>query len=239
MSRYSGFKGEGNVHTNGNPDSIPIMVNWNRSDYHKILALLEPLIGRGNRTAIREAINRSALEAAKTGKAETKKLLAEDTTLKAAEIGKRIKVYKHGSALDMAIGMKISDTARPISDYAFTPSAPKYRTAPTAEVYRGQPYTLVKGAFVAKMPETGHIGIYEREKDKLGKEVVRKDYTASGSYDMETQEHIHINSLPAPSVTGLFKGNEQVHNMVWDKVFSTFQKRVMHNVNFLLGGASG
>jgi hypothetical protein len=237
MSRYLGkytkFKGQGKVHTNGKADSTPIMFEWKRSDYEKILGILEPRVGRGKRMLIREVVDTAAYEAAKTARADTKKLLAEATTLKPAEIGKRIKVYKKGSpGTSMAIGMLISDTARPMSDFSFTPSGPKYRTAPTVEVYRGKETTLVKGAFVGRMPNN-HIGVYQREEEK------RKNYTAQGGYDMKSKEHIHINSLPAPSVTGLFKANKEMHKKVWEDMFNNFRSRVIEKMKSILEGKNG
>jgi hypothetical protein len=196
------------------------MAEFRREDYNRIIQKLGKM---ANKTTIRKAINLAAKRAADTGVTFTKRGIAADTTLKQNEIGKRVKTYKYGSPLAMSIGMRISDTARPVSEFAFTPHKPKFNTAPTVEIYKGQKTTFSKGAFVAQMP-TGHIGIYEREKEK------RKNKDFSG------EEHIHINQIPGPSVTGLFKANKKVHNFVWEKIFEVFEQRVEHELERLLNG---
>jgi len=236
------WNGEGKVHTksksHGNIDFGTItMFQWKPRDYKVLVARFERICGSGNRTAIREAINRAAYNAAQLGKAETKRLLAEVTTLKVTDIAKHIKVYKYGSPLSMDIGMKISDTVRPLSNFSFTPAGPKYRTAPIVEIYRGKKNELVKGAFVARMPKTGHIEILEREKDKNGEYVTRKSYTSGGGFNMKSKEHVHlVNPFLAPAITGIFKENEKVHNEVWEKIFSTFEKNVEDELANILGG---
>jgi len=188
-----------------------IMTEFRRAEYNRIVNRLENLT---NRMTIRTAINRAAKRAADSGVTFTKRGIAADTTLKSSEIGKRVKAYQYGSPLDMAIGVNISDTARPLSEFAFTPKKSTQGKAPTVEVYKGKKTTLNKnGAFVAQM-KTGHIGIYER----VG------------------EDPLPIKSLPGPSVTGLFKANENVHNFVWEKIFETFETRVEHELERLLNG---
>jgi hypothetical protein len=217
----SNWKGEGKVHGSAQKD-----INWRRADYDRVIRTLEKTYGR---MKIRRAIETAALKAAKAGVKASVKRLSEETTLPKEIIAKKIKAYKHGSGMEMAIGMLVSDTARPLSDFAFTPKTPTYRTAPEVEIYRGQKKVLGKGAFVAKMP-SGHIGIFEREKEK------RRNYDASGGYDMKSAEHMHINSLPAPSVTGLFKASEGRHQQIWDLIFNKFQECVIQEVETILKG---
>jgi hypothetical protein len=233
MGNYNNFRGDVKVHSN-NFGSFPTMFQWNPKDYKKFVGRVENAIGKKQRMSIRKAIHWAAYEAAKTGRQETKRLLAEATTLKPDEINKRVGIYKHGSPLSMAIGMKISDTARPLSDFAFTPKKPQ-RTIPTVEIYRGEKKSLPgdleggRGAFVAKMP-SGHVGLFEREKGK------RRNYDAQGGYDMGSAEHTHLASFPGPSVTGLFKANETVHRQVWDKIFEKFEILVLQELKSIFEG---
>jgi len=208
MSSYSSsqkaFAGGGKVHG----DAL-VMADFRRNDYNKIVNRLEKM---ANRMTVRKAINRAAKRAADTGVSITKRLIASSTTLKSSEVGKRVKAYAKGSPLDMSIGMRISDTARPLSEFAFSPKKPK-RVPVTVEVYKGNKKTLNRGAFVAQMP-SGHVGIYERQTDKA----------------------LPIKSLPGPSVTGLFKANETIYQAVWNKIFETFEQRVDHEFERLLNG---
>ena len=188
------------------------MVEWRPSDYKKIIERLEKIAGK--RMVIRKAIELAAKRAADTGVTMTKRGIAADTTLKSSEIGKRVKAYKYGSPLGMSIGMKISDTARPLSEFSFSPKKPKKGVPPTVEVYKGTKTTFDKGAFIADVSagEGTHTGIFERVGD----------------------ERLPITTLYGPSVTGIFKANENVHTVVWNAMFETFEKRVEHELERLL-----
>jgi len=199
------FAGDGNVH-----GSVEFMVDWNRNQYNSIVKKLDKI---AQPMQIRKAINRAAKEAADTGVTMTKRGIANDTTLKPADIGKRVKRYQFGSAMSMAIGMKISDTARPFVNFAYTPKKPKPKTAPTVEFYKGKKTIFEKGAFVQRMP-TGHIGIYERT----------------------GEDSLPIKQMTGPSVTGIFKANESIHQFVWDAIWKKFEDRIMHNLEFILDG---
>jgi hypothetical protein len=200
------FAGGGKVHTR-NADSI-VTVSFSPKNYDKIVKRLDSFI---NKTTIRKIVERAAKRAADAGVAATKREIAADTTLKPAEIGNKVKAYAHGSSLGAAIGVKISDTARPLSDFAFTPKKPTPKTPPIVEIYKGEKKVLNKGAFVAKMP-TGHIGIFQRE----------------------TEKALPIRQLPGPSVTGLFTANERAHTLVQDTIWETFEKRIEHELEYLL-----
>jgi hypothetical protein len=119
----------------------------------------------------------------------------------------------------MAIGMNISDTARPLSDFAFTPKKPKKTTVMT-EIHKGVKKKQAKHTFVAQM-KNGHIGIFERDSSK----------TMQGS-----EKRAAIRQLPGPSVTGLFKASEERSQVVWDIVFNKFEERVEHELGNLLNG---
>jgi hypothetical protein len=193
-----------------------VMADWKKSDYDKVIKSLESIAGR---MVIRKAIERAALRAAKAGEKASIRRIAEETTLSKSIIAKKMKVYKYGTELGMAIGLKISDTARPLSDFAFTPKKPVFRTAPTVEIYKGQKKLFNEGAFVApvKAMDKKHMRIFERKGEK----------------------HFPIQSLPGPSVTGLFKASEERENhQVWEDIFNKFKERVMHEVEFLLTGKS-
>jgi hypothetical protein len=204
-STQKAFSGDGKVH-----GSSIVMAEFKREDYNRILRKLGLI---ANRMTLRKAINLAAKRAADTGVAESKRQISSEYTLPASEIGKRVKRYAYGSPLDMAIGIKISDTARPLSEFNFSPKKPVKKPI-TVEVKRGDKTVFSKGAFVQRMPNTGHIGIFERE----------------------DEERLPIRELPGPSVTGMFKANESIHNDVWDKIFETFDKRVVHELHRLLDG---
>ena len=182
-----------------------IQCSFRKADFDKIIKRLDNFL---DKTTIRKIIQRSAKRAASAGVTETKRRLSAETTLKPAEIGKTLTVYGGNSG---AIGMLISDTARPLSDFAFTPKKPKPKTAPIIEVLKGEKKVLNKGAFVAKM-KSGHIGIYERD----------------------AEESLPIGQLPGPSTTGMFKANEDVNSAVQDKIFETFEERVEHELEYIL-----
>jgi hypothetical protein len=76
----------------------------------------------------------------------------------------------------------------------------------------------------------GHIGIFEREKEKRKS----KDVYLRSHKNARTTEFFHINELHGPSMTGIFKENEEIHNHVWDEVWGTFEKRVLHELHFIL-----
>jgi len=187
-----------------------IMAEFRRADYNRIVKKLEYC---ADRMTIRKAINRASIRAAEAGATFTKRAIASEVTLKTSEIGKRIKVYKYGSPLDMVIGLKISDTVRPVSDYSFTPKKPTRNKAPVVEIYKGKKHTLDRGAFVQQMPSR-HIGVFERTSKKS----------------------LPIRAVPGPSVTGLFKANENLHRFVWDRIFETLEERIDHEVGRLLNG---
>ncbi|MCL2210217.1 MAG: hypothetical protein FWC03_11740 [Treponema sp.] len=202
------FAGDGKVHSR-NSDSI-VTVNWNPSNYKKIIKVLDGMI---DKTTVRKIIDRSAKRAADAGVTATKREIAADTTLKPAQIAKSAKRYVHGSSLSAAIGLIISDTARPLSDFEFTPKKPTPKTTPIIEIYKGKKAKLSKGAFVQKMP-TGHIGIYERDGENA----------------------LPISQLPGPSVTGLFKANERANTLVQDVIWDTLEKRIEHELDLILSG---
>jgi hypothetical protein len=118
----------------------------------------------------------------------------------------------------MAIGVKISDTAHPLSDFAFDPKKPTPKKPPIVEVYKGKKNKVTSTkygnpAFVAKMP-TGHIGIFERK----------------------TEEPLPISQVTGPSATGLFTENERAHTIVQDVIWDKFEERVELELNKILTG---
>jgi hypothetical protein len=200
---------------------IDIQCSFQKAGFDKVMKRLDGI----NEKTIKTVVSRAAKRAASAGVTETKKRLSAETTLKSSEIGKTLSVYGGNSG---ALGMLISDTARPLSDFAFAPKKLTPKTPPIIEVIKGKKTVLSKGAFVAKM-KSGHIGIYEREKEK------RKSMDKSGNVLADSEEHIHINSVFAgPSVTGLFKANDDVNSAVQEKIFETFEERVEHELEYIL-----
>jgi hypothetical protein len=208
--------------------SVELMTNWNKSDYENILKRLNLM---GNRMTVRKAIERAAKKAATAGMKEIKNGIANEYTLPKGEIGKAVKPYMVGSAgTSMAIGIKISDSPRPLSDFSFSPKKPPKKPKPvTVEVKRGNKETFTQGAFVAQMPSTGKIGVFEREKEK------RKSKDIRGNVIESSKEKIHIKHMLGPAITGMFQANEKVHKAAWNTIFEKFEERVFHELDYLLG----
>ena len=188
---------------------ITIMAEFRRKDYEEMYRKLTSICSR---MELRKAIHSVAQRAADAGVTATKRQIAAETTMKPATVMERVKKYVYGSPVtDFAIGVKISDTARPLSEFAFWPKKPKPGTTPTVEIYKGQKKPLGRDAFVAQMP-SGHIGVFHRLSEK----------------------RLPIKEITGPSVTGLFKANEKIHDAVWEKIFGTFEKRILHELHRVL-----
>ena len=173
--------------------------------YNKLLAIY-------SRNELRKVIYRAARRAAQSGVTAIKKEISSETTMKSSAVLERLKEYTYGSpATDFAIGIKIDGTPRPLSEFKFLPKMPKPNAFPTVEIYKGKKQRLSNGAFVQKMP-SGHIGVFRR----LG------------------EKRLPIKEFIGPSVAGLFRANENIHETVWDKIFETFEKRVLPELNFAL-----
>jgi hypothetical protein len=100
---------------------------------------------------LRKAIHRAARRAADAGVTATKKEISAETTMKSTAIGERVKKYVYGSPVtDFAIGVKISDTARPLSEFAFWPKKPKPNTSPIVEIYKGENRNLAMARLFRK-----------------------------------------------------------------------------------------
>jgi len=182
-----------------------IKAEFRKVDVDKIMKTIENM----SEDNIKKIVMRAGRRAADAGRTETKRQISAETTLKPALIHEKVRPYHH----DMAIGMLISDAARPLSDFAFTPKIPKRKANPVVEIYKGKKTVLSKGAFVQRMPKTGHIGIYERETDKA----------------------LPIRQLAGPSITGLFKANDAINEKVQNRIFEIFETRVEHELNQILG----
>jgi hypothetical protein len=188
---------------------VEIMAEFHRAQYEKMYRKLTSIC---TRMELRKAIHRAAQRAAEAGVTETKRQISAETTLKPTKVGQRVKKYVYGSPIsDFAIGMKISDTARPLSEFAFWPKKPKPGTNPIVEIYRGKKQRLRDGAFVQQMP-SGHIGIFRRASEK----------------------RLPIREPTGPSVTGIFKANEKIHDEVWGKITDTLEKRVLSELHYIL-----
>ena len=188
---------------------VEIMAGFHRSDYEKMYRKLTTIC---TRMELRKAIHRAAQRAAEAGVTATKKEISTETTMKSTKVAESVKKYVYGSPItDFAIGVKISDRPRPLADYKFLPKAPKPGVVPTIEIYKGKKYRLSEGPFVQKMP-SGHIGVFHRVGEK----------------------RLPIRELVGPSITGIFKANENIHGAVWDKIFETFEKRIISELHYVL-----
>ena len=165
---------------------------------------------------LEKVIFRAARRASQSGVTVVKKEISKETTLKQSTIAKAVKSYVHGEprselASAFSIGVRISDTTRPLSEFSFKPKIPKPHTAPMVEIYRGKQQKFENGAFVQKMP-SGHIGIFERE----GK------------------SRLPIKELRGPSITGIFKAQEGIQDSVFDRIYEILEKRINHEMEYLL-----
>ena len=173
--------------------------------YNKLLALY-------SRNELRKVIYRAARRAAQSGVTAIKREISSQTTMKSSTVLERVKEYTYGGPTqDFAIGIKIDGKPRPLSEFKFFPKMPKPNTFPTVEIYKGKKQRVSDGAFVQKMP-SGHIGVFKRQSEK----------------------RLPIKELIGPSVAGLFRANENIHDTVWNTVFETFEKRVLPELNFAL-----
>jgi hypothetical protein len=188
---------------------VEIMAEFHRSEYEKMYRKLSTIC---TRMELRKVIHRAAQRAADAGVTASKREISAETTMKPSSVAERVKKYVYGSPIsDFAIGVKIRDSARPLSEFVFSPKMPKPKMAPAVEIYKGQISILHKGAFVQKMP-SGHIGVFERVGEK----------------------RMPIKELTGPSVTGIFKANEKIHTVVWEKIFDVFEKRIIHELHYIL-----
>jgi hypothetical protein len=189
-----------------------IMAEFNEADYKIIIGNLEKITPK--RMDIRNAINRAATEAAHTAMTHSKRRLASEYTMPVSKIAKTMRVYKNGTGPHgMAIGLKISDTMRPVSDFSFTPKKLPAKEI-TVEIKKGIKTVLPKtftGPFLTKMP-TGHIAPFYRK----GK------------------SRMPIYEARAISTVGMFKAAEEKHKIVWDIMFQKFEERVIHHIHFML-----
>jgi hypothetical protein len=173
--------------------------------YRKLAELCSDMI-------LRKIVYRAARRAAKAGATAIKREIATETTMKFGKVGESVKEFTYGSPVqDYAIGIKIKDRPRPLSDFRFTPKAPKYGAVPVAEIYKGKKQRLSDGAFVQKMP-SGHIGVFQRVGEK----------------------RLPIRELVGPSVTGIFNANEKIHDAAWDRILEVFEERLIPELNFAL-----
>jgi hypothetical protein len=188
---------------------VEVMAEFHKKQYETLYKKLSMIY---TRMELRQATYRAARRAADAGVTAIKKAVAELTTMKPNTVAERVKKYTYGSAMsDYAIGVKINDTARPISEFRFNPKMPKPNTIPVVEVYKGKGQKLNDGSFVQKMP-SGHISVFRR----IGK------------------ERLPIKEVMGPSVAGIFKANENIHEAVWNKIFETYEKRVIHELQWIL-----
>jgi len=183
-----------------------IMADWKREQYNRIVKIFDGL----NKYEIRKVIVRAADRAASGGEKAAKKGIANEFTIPTSILSKVVKKYKYGSALSMAIGVKIRDTARPLSDFKFGPK--KHGARPTVEVKRGSKETLNGPSFVAGIPNTSRVAILERTN--------KKPYP--------------VRALKGPSAVGMFKANESINKKVWGIIFDKFEDRVRHEINWML-----
>jgi len=185
-----------------------IDVKFNKG-YEDIIRKLDFLC---TKMELNKVVYRAAQRASQSGVTVIKKEISSETTLKQSTVAEAVKKYVHGNpSSEFAIGVRISDAARPLSEFGFQPKMPKPHTAPIVEIYRGKKQKLENGAFVQKMP-SGHVGVFER----VGK------------------KRLPIRELTGPSVTGIFKANEKIHDSVFDKIFDTLEKRIIHELQWVL-----
>jgi len=181
-----------------------VMANFRREQYDRIIKNFDGF----SKLEMRKMIVAAADRAASAGVTATKKGITREFTISGGTLDKVVKKYKYGSGLEMAIGVKIRDTMRPLSEFKFSPK--KHSARPTVEVKRGNRRTLQGPRFVAHVH--GRIAILER--------------TSKKSYP--------VRALQGPSAVGMFRANESIHQMVWDIIFNKFEERVIHEIDYKL-----
>ncbi|GHU82787.1 hypothetical protein FACS189468_7360 [Spirochaetia bacterium] len=178
---------------------------------------------------IDKAVNRAARRAGDAGKAETKRQLAAEYTLPSSEIGKTIEV----KPLSEGVKMRIFSSVHELILFNTKPKTPMppAKGPVRVQVKKGDGSSELGHAFVAKMPN-GHIGIFEREGQK------RKNKDTHGREIAGSKVHDHIQELFGPSTVGMFEANETVHNAVIEKIMETLDKRMIHELDFILNDKS-
>jgi len=208
-------------------NKLNIKAGFERKGYDKIMQKLGMV---SKSTTIINVINQAAKRAAAAGATETKRRIKRSYTLRPEKVNKAVSTYATGSPLDMAIGVKISDSSHPLSRFKFTPKKPpkKRGIVVSSEVKRGQKDVYTKGAFVQTMPKNNHTGIFQREDEK------RKSMDSHGRTIEDSKEKVHINPLFGPPVTKMVESNDNINKAIWDKMFETMEVRVNHELGRLL-----
>jgi len=192
---------------------IGLNVEFDKKQYDDILQKVSLL---ANQKEIDKAINRAAKRAANTAKAETAKQIPKEYTLSAAEVKKTLFTRNLGGG---QVGAVMQISSSPYALPAFQGVSPKGVMPPAKGPVRAQ---IKKGggaelsnAFVTKL-KSGHVGVFERE----------------------TEQRTPIEQLFGPSTPGMFGREEEttVNTAVIEKTGEMFQKRVIHELEFLMYG---
>ena len=207
--------------------TVEILVEFRREDYQRIISRLELL---ANRSVIRKAIYLAADRAADHGVTEIKRGIAREYTIPKGRIGAAVKKYRYGSAVNgMSIGIRLRDTARPLSDFKYSPTKPS-RKPVFAEIKRGS-NKPIPAAFVTTVGSDNHVGPMLRVPGQMMKEPYKYS-VGRGPYSGKGRQAIRTAS--GPSVTGMFKANEPLYQGVWNIIFDSFGERFEHEVERLL-----
>jgi hypothetical protein len=204
---------------------IEVSIEFDKDKYKDMIARAV-LFGKN----VNLAIARAAKSAAEVGKKETKRQLSAEYTLPSSEIVKSLEVKPLGEGMQLRIFSSVHDLI--LFKHKPKMPMPPAKGPVQVQVKKGDGSSELGHAFVAKMP-SGHIGIFEREGEK------RKNKDSHGKEIASSKEHDHIKELSGPSTVGMFKANETVHNAVIEKIMETLDKRMIHELKWILGEIKG
>jgi hypothetical protein len=161
-----------------------------------------------------KAVNRAARRAADTGKAETKRQLANEYTLPSSDIGKTIEVKPLSEGMEMRIFSSVQDIM------AFKGVKPK-----TAQVAPGSGRVIVEIKKGNKFEiDRGFVGYLQKGQKNIG------------LYQRDASKRNGLRRYHGPTTVGMFKANETVHNAAIEKIMETLDKRMIHELGRLLDG---
>jgi hypothetical protein len=192
---------------------IELNVEFDKAKLSDVMRKVELLASKSD---INKAINRAAKRAANTAKAETARQIPKEYSLPAAEVRKTIFTRSIGGG---QVGAVMQISSSPYALPAFQGVTPRETMPPAKGPVRAQ---VKKGggaelgvAFVTKL-KSGHVGVFERK----------------------TEARTPLDQLFGPSTPGMF-GREQetpVNTAVIEKTGEMFQKRVIHELEWLMYG---
>ena len=154
------------------------------------------------------AIARAAKRAAEAGRAEAKRQLSSSTTLPSSDIGKTIEA----KPLKEGGQMRIFSSVQDLLDFK---GVKRSGADVSVEILKGKKH-IVGNTFIGVVGKTQkNPALYKRDE-------------ATGA----------LKRFHGPTTVGMFKANENVHEPVIDKIMETLDKRMIHELERILGDSS-